>query len=172
MPLVSAVTVAACLVPALAAAQAPPSAPQPSANPGAVPPAPSATAPAAGAAAQAKAPEPYTYNPVGRRDPFISLVASGTEPRTPGKGGQGLAGLTTAEIAVRGVLLSQGSYVAMVQAPDTKTYIVHVNDRLIDGTVKSISSTGLVIVQEVNDPLSLIKQREVRKGLTAIEGAK
>ena len=32
--------------------------------------------------------------------------------------------------------------------------------------------TGLVIMQEVNDPLSLIKQKEVRKGLRATDDGK
>jgi hypothetical protein len=62
--------------------------------------------------------------------------------------------------------------VALVAAPDGRTFIVHVNDRLLDGTVKNITPQGLVIVQEVNDPLSLVKQREVHKGLRASEDPK
>ena len=126
---------------------------------------------AAGAASQPPA-EPYSYSVEGRRDPFVSLISRGFEPASTGKRGEGLAGLTTAEIAVRGVLTSQGSYVAMVQGPDMKTYIVHANDRLLDGTVKTVGAQGLVIIQEVNDPLSLIKQREVRKGLRTMEDGK
>ena len=132
---------------------------------------PPVAAPASGAKAQPP-PETYSYSSQGRRDPFVSLVSRGVEVAAAGKHGDGLAGLSTAEIAVRGVLLSQGSYVAMVQGPDMKTYIVRANDRLLDGTVKSVGVQGLVIVQEVNDPLSLIKQREVRKGLRATEEGK
>ncbi len=130
-----------------------------------------AAAQAAGAAVQPPA-EAYSYSAEGRRDPFVSLISRGFEPTLTGKRGEGLAGLTTAEITVRGVLRSQGSYVAMVQGPDMKTYIVHANDRLLDGTVRSVGAQGLVIIQEVNDPLSLIKQREVRKGLRATEDGK
>ena len=43
---------------------------------------------------------------------------------------------------------------------------------MLDGTVKSIGVQGLVIIQEVNDPLSLIKQREVRRGLRAMDEGK
>ena len=132
---------------------------------------PPEAAPAPGAKAQPQ-PETYSYSQGGRRDPFVSLVSRGIEPAATGRRGNGLAGLATAEISVRGVLLSQGSYVAMVQGPDMKTYIVRANDRLLDGTVKSVGVQGLVIVQEVNDPLSLIKQREVRKGLRATEEGK
>jgi type IV pilus assembly protein PilP len=125
--------------------------------------------PAPGAAAPA--PEPYTYNPEGRRDPFVSLIARGVEAPA-GVKSAGLAGITTAEIVVKGVLTSKGSYIALVSGPDGKTYTAHVNDRLVDGTIRSITPQGLVVVQEVNDPLSLIKQREVRKGLRASEDGK
>ena len=73
---------------------------------------------------------------------------------------------------VEGVLLSRGTYIALVQAPDGKTFTAHVNDKLVDGTVRSITPQGLVIMQEVNDPLSLIKQKEVRKGLRTSDDGK
>ena len=52
---------------------------------------------------------------------------------------------------------SRGALVAMIQGPDNKTYIVHQGDKLLDGTIKSVTPQGLVVVQEVNDPLSLVK---------------
>ena len=67
---------------------------------------------------------------------------------------------------------SRGALIAMIQGPDNKTYIVHQGDKLLDGTIKTITPQGLVIVQEVNDPLSLVKQREVRKLLRSLEDAK
>jgi hypothetical protein len=60
----------------------------------------------------------------------------------------------------------------MIQGPDSKTYIVHQGDRLSDGKIKTITPTGLVVVQDVNDPLSLVKQREVRKLLRSLEDVK
>jgi Tfp pilus assembly protein PilP len=117
--------------------------------------------------------EPYSYNPEGRRDPFVSLIARGTEPRTVPKGSvTGLSGLTTAELSVRGIVTTKGRYIAMVQGPDSRTYIVHPNDRLVDGVITRITAQGLVILQEVNDPLSLVKQREVRKTLRSAEEGK
>jgi len=120
-------------------------------------------------------PEPasaYSYRSEGRRDPFLPLIARGSEGRPSGRRAEGLAGLSVNEIVLRGVLRSRGSYLAMVQGPDLKTYIVHPNDRLFDGTVRAITADSLVILQEVNDPLSLTKQREVRKTLRAIEEVK
>lgn len=136
------------------------------------PPTPPATPAQPAPGAQVPAAEPYTYDPAGRRDPFVSLVARGADPLPTGKRSEGLAGLTTAEIMMKGVVQSKGVYVAVVAAPDGRTFIVHVNDRLLDGTVKNITPQGLVIVQEVNDPLSLVKQREVHKGLRASEDPK
>lgn len=80
--------------------------------------------------------------------------------------------MTLAEISVRGVMESRGTLVAMIQGPDNKTYIVHQGDKLLDGTIKTITPQGLIVVQEVNDPLSLVKQREIRKLLRSLEGAK
>ncbi len=57
----------------------------------------------------------------------------------------------------------------MVQAPDNKTYIVRGGDKLMDGTVKSITADTVVFSQDVNDPLSLVKQREVRKAVRPLE---
>jgi type IV pilus assembly protein PilP len=137
-------------------------------------PAPAAAAPGQGAkpAATQPAAEPYSYNPEGRRDPFVSLVSRGAEPVSSGKHAEGLGGLMTAEVMVRGVLQTQGTYIALVQGPDGKTYTAHVNERLVDGTIRSITPQGLVIMQEVNDPLSLVKQREVRKGLRTLDDGK
>ena len=80
--------------------------------------------------------------------------------------------MAVAEISVRGILQSKGTLVAMIQGPDNKTYIVHQGDRLLDGVIKTVISQGLVVVQQVNDPLSLVKQREVRKLLRSLEDAK
>ncbi len=86
--------------------------------------------------------------------------------------GGGAAGMSVAEISVRGVLQSRGSLVAMVAGPDNNTYIVHPGDKFLDGTIKTITPQGLVIVQEVNDPLSLVKQREVSKLLRNVESVR
>ena len=84
----------------------------------------------------------------------------------------GAASLSVGEISVRGVVQSRDGLIAMVQGPDNKTYIVHQGDRLLDGSIKSITAQGLICIQDVNDPLSLVKQREVSKLLRSLEGVK
>jgi Tfp pilus assembly protein PilP len=134
--------------------------------------APAPQTPPPSAAATPPAQEAYTYRADGRRDPFLNLLGTGTEAKIISRRGEGPSGLTLGEISVRGTMQSRGALVAMIQGPDNKTYIVHAGDKLLDGTIKTITPQGLIVVQEVNDPLSLIKQREVRKLLRSLEDAK
>lgn len=130
-------------------------------------------APAAGSVQPLQlAPEAYRYTPEGRRDPFVSLLSSGLDSRPTGSRSAGLAGLSANDVSVRGIMQSRGAYVAMVQGPDSHTYLVHTSDRLLDGRVTAITAQELVITQEVNDPLSMVKQREVRKSLRPLEEGK
>src|SRR6478609_7802478 len=97
-----------------------------------------ATAPKAPAAAPApqvptRPDDRAGYDPAGRRDPFVSLLARG-ETRLP-VGGRpaGIKGLVIGELSVRGVMRTSGKLLAIVQAPDNKTYTVHSGDALYDG---------------------------------------
>ena len=40
---------------------------------------------------------------------------------------------------------------------------MHLGEKFLAGTIKTITPQGIVVILEVNDPLSLVKQREVRK---------
>jgi hypothetical protein len=122
--------------------------------------------------AQTPSTESYAYDSAGRRDPFVSLLSRSGEPTGGGKKLSGLGAWTTSEVMLRGVMQSRGSYVAILSVPDGKTYTARANDRLLDGILRSVTPTGIVIMQEVNDPLSLVKQREVRKGLRTPEDGK
>jgi Tfp pilus assembly protein PilP len=113
-------------------------------------------------------PPGFTYSPDGRRDPFLSLVRRGVDPRSGSQAGTrplGLAGLSVGEVTLRGTVRSREGFVAIMQGADRRAYIVRVGDRLFDGTVRTVSQTDVVILQQVNDPLSLETQREVRKVL-------
>ena len=132
---------------------------------------PSTATSAQATATPAPAPEAYTYDIAGRRDPFVTLLSRGIEPGT-GKRLTGLGGLATAEVMLRGIMQSRNSYVALLSGPDGKTFSARVNDRLLDGVIRTVTPQGIVIMQDVNDPLSLVKQREVRKGLRTAEDGK
>lgn len=172
-------------------AQAAPAATQPAATPAGpaqtpaapavTPPstaAPAATAPAAEqvppGAKPGAPPAPgsaYTYSPEGRRDPFLSLMGRGNDPKT-GARPAGSAGLLINEVSIKGIIRDRSGFVAMIQGPENKTFVVRAGDRLMDGTVKSIVQDAVVFSQDVNDPLSLVKQKEIRKTLRTLEGGR
>jgi Tfp pilus assembly protein PilP len=166
------------LVASLAHAAQAAQAAQAAAAPAAAAPAPAATGvPAekqttADKAESAAEPQGFAYNPEGRRDPFVSLLRRGADARNSGPKMAGLGGLGVSEVSLRGVVVSQGAFVGILQGVDSKNYIVRVGDRLSDGTIRSITADSMVILQQVNDPLSLEKQREVRKLLRQTEEAK
>jgi Tfp pilus assembly protein PilP len=120
--------------------------------------------------ASALTPPAYAYNPENRRDPFVSLLRRGrdTVRRPDGKPLDGVRSLLINEIALKGILQSRGDNIALVQGPDNKTYLVRVNDRFLDGFVRAVTADAMVLMQDVNDPLSVTKQREVRKSLRAM----
>jgi type IV pilus assembly protein PilP len=139
---------------------APPQTPPAQAQPPAQSPTQPVEQPAAAAALPAAG---YTYDPAGRRDPFLSLMGRGTDPASMAVRPQGLPGLLIGEITVKGIVRDRAGFIAMLQGPDSKTFIVRAGERLMDGTVKSITQDTIVFSQDVNDPLSLVKQREIRK---------
>lgn len=119
----------------------------------------------------AEQPQGFNYIAEGRRDPFVSLLRRGGDAITPGGTRvAGLAGLAVSEVSLRGTLQAQnGGYIGMLLGVDQKTYLVRTGDRLLDGTVQAVTPDAVLIRQQVNDPLSLEKQRDVRKTLRQTE---
>jgi Tfp pilus assembly protein PilP len=114
-------------------------------------------------------PASYAYAPDGRRDPFVSLVKGGATASAPQATGHsrpdGLAGVAVDELVVRGLVQSRNGWIAIVGSPSGRTYTVRPGDHLLDGSIHEINAQCVVLMQEVSDPLSLVKQREVRKFL-------
>jgi Tfp pilus assembly protein PilP len=134
-------------------------------------------APAQAPASPATTPDPpagYSYDPAGRRDPFVSLVRRGNDNVTNETGVRpaGVGGIAVSELTIKGTMQSRNGYVALVQGPDLKTYIVKPGDKLYDGTIRAITANAMVLMQQINDPLSLDKQREVRKVLRQADEVK
>jgi len=142
--------------------------------------APAKAAPAPPSAAPAVAlpspPPNFQYDAEGRRDPFLDLMNRGTDAvrgaNPSARRPDGVPGLETNSIVVRGVMQSRGAWLAMVAGADGKVHNVRAGDKLFDGVIRTITAQAVVILQEVNDPLSLDKQREVRKFLRGGEEVK
>jgi Tfp pilus assembly protein PilP len=144
--------------------------PTPANTPGAAP-AP-ASPPGQQTSKPAEAGAPFTYDAEGRRDPFVSLIGRGNDPKTQGARPPGVPGLLINEVSVKGIVRNNTGFIALIQGPDNKTYVVKAGDRLMDGSVKSIVQDAVVFSQDVNDPLSLVKQKEIRKALRSAEGGR
>jgi hypothetical protein len=107
----------------------------------------------------------YTYGSQGRRDPFVSLLKpvdsnAGGKTRPPG-----VNGFLIQELALKGIVKGRKGYTAMLLGTDNHSYFVTVGQRLFDGVVTSINATSVTFRQEVTDPLSTVKSRDVTKSL-------
>jgi type IV pilus assembly protein PilP len=116
-------------------------------------------------------PGQYTYNPAGRRDPFVSLLKPVEGVSQPRKA-PGMDGFLIQEVALKGIVKTKDGYVAMLVGPDTKAYFARVGQRLFDGSIIAMDQATVTFRQEVTDPLSPIKVREVKKSLYPSEEAR
>ena len=51
-----------------------------------------------------------------------------------------MPGLLIGEVTVKGIVRDRSGFIAMIQGPDNKTYIVRTGEKLLDGTVKAITA--------------------------------
>jgi hypothetical protein len=127
------------------------------------------------------APGGYSYNSQGRRDPFVSLLKPVAADRGPKTRKPGMEGFLIQEIALRGIVRTGGGgtgvgakpgFVATFQGTDGKSYFVREGQRLYDGVILTINANSVTFRQEVTDPLSPVRTRELRKTLDASEEAR
>lgn len=149
----------------------PASAQSPAKPQGTQPAAPAATS-GTPAAAPSPGPAPYSYDAQGRRDPFVSLLARGSDTRGAATRAAGLPGVLIGEASVKGIVSDRSGLIAMIQGTGTKTFIVRAGEKLMDGTVKAVTADSVVFLQDVNDPLSMVKQKEVRKPVRSADGGR
>lgn len=112
----------------------------------------------------------FIYNAQGRRDPFVSLakpVATddpSNRPRRPG-----IEGFLLQETSLKGVVKNIDGWIAVLEGPDKKGYFVRVGQRMHDGVITSVDAAGLTFRQEITDPLSPAKSRDVRRLLNSAQ---
>lgn len=123
----------------------------------------------------------YAYTSGGRRDPFVSLQRPVAADRGPKTRKPGMEGFLIQEIAIKGIVKTKGGgvgeasrsgFIAMFLGADGKSYFVTTGQRLYDGVITAVDATSVTFRQEVTDPLSPVKTREVRKSLYASEEAR
>jgi len=114
----------------------------------------------------------FTYNPQGRRDPFVSLLKPVSADQGARTRKQGMEGFLIQEVALKGVIKMQKGYRAMLLGTDGKSYFVSVGQRLYDGAIVAIDAGSVTFRQEVTDPLTTVRSRDVRKTLYPTEEAR
>lgn len=115
----------------------------------------------------------FTYSANNRRDPFISLARpvaqddGSARPRRPG-----IEGFMLQETSLKGTLKNIDGWIAVLEGPDKKGYFVRNGQRLHDGVITGIDAAGISFRQEITDPLSPAKWRDVRRVLSSEEVSK
>jgi type IV pilus assembly protein PilP len=114
--------------------------------------------------AEEKKEPPYTYNPVGKRDPFKPFIALGPRktvrkkaPLTP------LQRYDVSELKLVGILKGPGGYRALVEDAGGKGFVIG-KGTLIgpgDGRVKEIHENRVIIEETYRDIFGQIKRREI-----------
>jgi len=105
-------------------------------------------------------PEEKKWAMSGKRDPFFSPVvqqASGSGCST------GKKCLEIGQINVRGVVKSDGGFIAVVTNSMNKAYFLHENDPVFNGYVMRITGDSVVFQETVQDKLGKPFTREVTK---------
>jgi hypothetical protein len=109
-------------------------------------------------------PSAGSYESLGRRDPFVSLIAT-RRPTTANvpRLGSGLASFQITDVLVTGIVRigDADTRMAILQNVDKQSYVAKVGSRLADGVVKSIDAAGVVFVE--NGEPGVTRPREVRK---------
>ncbi len=123
----------------------------------------------------------FTYNPQGRRDPFVSLQRPVAADRGPKTRKPGMEGFLIQEVALKGIVKTSGGgagvasrpgYIAIFLGTDGKSYFVTVGQRLFDGIITAVDASSVSFRQEVTDPLSPVKTRDLKKSLYGSEEAR
>ena len=114
-----------------------------------------------------------SYDPSGRRDPFLPMIQLGqqTEQDVTLPPLQRV-GLT--ELSLIGVLWGNYGYTAMVQTPDGKGYSIRRGTRIgpNNGVVSSITERGIIVQERFTDVYGNKQEREYVKLLHPKEGIK
>ena len=74
--------------------------------------------------------------------------------------------------ALKGIVKDQSGYIALLLGTDGKSYFARVGQRFFDGVLVAMDAASATFRQEVTDPLSPVKTRDVKKSLYSSEEAR
>ena len=119
--------------------------------------------------------EVYTYEPKGRRDPFLSIIEASKRERELEKKKKGVKpseAYDVGDIKVIAIARDRDRHYAMIQLPDKKYFTIRegMTLGLYGGKVIRISATGVVVREMIKDYKGEIQPRDTILKLRKEEG--
>ena len=108
--------------------------------------------------------------PDGGRDPFVRPAVPDS-PAPVETRPAGAAGLAVDEAVLRGVVVTRGGRLAMLEGADARTWVVRRRDRLHDGAVHEITEDAVLFLRDAAGPVPFA-ERVVRKRLRDTESGR
>jgi Tfp pilus assembly protein PilP len=108
--------------------------------------------------------EPKTYSANGRRDPFLSPVVSRTMLGSACNTGKRC--LAIDQIALQGIVKSDGGMIAVVVNALNKAYFLRENDPVFNGYVVKITGDSIIFKETIEDKMGKPFEREVTKKIS------
>jgi type IV pilus assembly protein PilP len=110
-----------------------------------------------------KAVEKFAYSPIGKRDPFESLLRKEEQARKSQVPLTPLEKFDLGQFRMIALLIGKGEPRAMVSAPDGKNYILKPGLKIgkNDGVIVDITSSGVIVEEQTFDLAGkLLKSRQ------------
>lgn len=106
---------------------------------------------------------PYTYNPVGKRDPFKPFIALGPKKRVSKAPLTPLQRYDVSELKLVGILKGPAGYRALVEDAGGKGFIIGKGTPIgrENGKVKEIREDRVIVEQRYRDIFGQMKHREI-----------
>lgn len=95
----------------------------------------------------------FVYSPIGKRDPFESLLKEGKQTRASSVPKTPLEKFDLGQFRIQAILLGKGAPRAMVSAPDGKNYILQPGLKIgkNNGVIKDITEKSIIVEESTFD---------------------
>jgi hypothetical protein len=103
--------------------------------------------------------------PIGKRDPFVSVIVARSDSSAACTGGKRC--LLVDQLALRGIVRTPTKWIAMVENPARKTYYLYENDPIFNAVVVRITGDSVIFRESIMDALGHSTEREVVKRVNA-----
>jgi type IV pilus assembly protein PilP len=116
--------------------------------------------------------EVYMYDPKGRRDPFLSLIAPTRQKSLKVKGGSPFESYGVDEINLLAIAWDKQKYYALIMFPDRKSYTITEGTKLgvHGGKVEKITQDTVLIREYIKDYRGVVKPKDSILKLRKEEG--